>query len=137
MNGHLLLLEGCVLLLKGRGERGDGRLLALELGFLALKLGLLALELGLLRLERLILLLKHRSSLPRLGLMRLGLLGLLVSCGPLRVVLAEGSGQLSFQPTDPRLQGCLLVGPSVGLAQLRHQDGIVLLTLLSAPICIP
>ena len=94
---------------------GDGRLLALELGLLALELGLLALEFGLLRLEPLILLLQRRSSSPQLGLMRLGLLGILVSRGSLRVALAVGSGRLMSQPVDPRLQGCHLVGPRVGL----------------------
>ena len=57
--------------------------------------------------------------------MRLDLLGLLVSYGSLCVVLAVGSGQLALQPADPRVQGCRLVGPSVGLAQLRHQGGVV------------
>jgi hypothetical protein len=90
-----------------------------------MELGLLALELGLFRLERLMFLLKRRSSLPQLGLVRLGLLGLLVNCGSLCVALAFGSGQLSFQPADPRLQGCHLVGPSIGLVQLRHQSGVV------------
>ena len=51
-HNNLLLLEGLALLLEGPGERGDGRLLALELGLLALELGLLALELGLLLLDR-------------------------------------------------------------------------------------
>ena len=50
----------------------------------------------LLRLERLIFLLKCRSSLPQLSLVRLGLLGLLVNCGSLRIMLAIVSGQFSF-----------------------------------------
>ena len=43
-DGHLLFLKGSTLLLEGPGERGDGRLLALELGLLALECGLLLLE---------------------------------------------------------------------------------------------
>ena len=79
-NGHLLFLEG-------PGERGDGRLLALELGLLALELGLLVLELGLLLLER-------RPNTLQLGNLRLGLLSLLLRRGPLDVALAGGPRQL-------------------------------------------
>ena len=50
--GHLLILEGLALLLESPGERGDGCLLALELGLLVLELGVLALEFGFLQLER-------------------------------------------------------------------------------------
>ena len=57
--------------------------------------------------------------------MCLGLLGLLVSCGSLRVTLAVGSGRLAFQPMDPRFQGCHPVGLGVGLVQLHDQGGIV------------
>ena len=76
---------------------------------------LLALELGLLRLEGLFLLLKHRSSSLQLGLMCPDLLGLLDSCGSLNVALTGGSGQLSFQLANARIQGCHLVSSSVGL----------------------
>ena len=51
-DGRFPILEVFTLLLEGARERGDGRLLALELGLLALELGLLALEFGLLLLER-------------------------------------------------------------------------------------
>ena len=84
---HFLLLEGFALLLEGPGQRSDGRLLALELGLLALELGLLALELGLLLLER-------RPNTLQLGSLRLGLLSLLLRCGPLDIALTGGSCQL-------------------------------------------
>jgi hypothetical protein len=115
---HFLLLEGFVLLLEGPDERGDGRPLVLELGLLALELGLLTLKLGLL-------LLKRCSSLPQLGLAFLGLLGLLVSHGSLSIALTGSSGQFLLQLVDAPLQGCHLVGPSVGLFQSRDQGGIV------------
>ena len=82
-DSRFLLLEGFTLLLEGPGERGDGRLLALELGLLALQLSLLALELGLLLLE-------HRPSSLQLGSLRLGLLGFLCRHGPLGVALSGG-----------------------------------------------
>ena len=78
---HLLFLKGSALLLEGPGERGDGRLLALELGLLALELGLLELELGLFLLER-------RPNALQLGSLLLGFPSLLLCCGPLDVTLA-------------------------------------------------
>ena len=69
----LLLLEGFALLLEGPGERGDGRLLALELGLLALELGLFLLE--------------HRPNALQLGSLRLSLLSFLLCRGPLDVAL--------------------------------------------------
>ena len=42
-NGRLLLSKGGIPLSEGRKERGDGRLLTLELGLTALELGLLPL----------------------------------------------------------------------------------------------
>ena len=71
------------------------------------------------------LLLKRRSSTLQLGLMRLGLLGLLVSCGSLSVTLTGGSGQLLLQLVDARLPGCHLVSSCVGLLQSRDQGVIV------------
>ena len=71
----------------GPGERGDGRLLALELSLLALELGLLALKLGFLLLER-------RPSALQLGDLGLGFLSLLLRCGPLDVTLTGGPHQL-------------------------------------------
>ena len=86
-DGHLLFLEGFALFLEGPGERGDGRLLALELGLLALEFGLLVLELGLLLLQRC-------PNMLQLGGPRLSLLSLLLRRGPLDVALAGGLRQL-------------------------------------------
>jgi len=77
---HLLLLEGFALLLEGPGQRGDGRLLALELDLLALELGLFALELGFLLLE-------CCPDTLQLGSLRLSLLSFLLCRGPLDVAL--------------------------------------------------
>jgi len=85
--GHLLFLEGFALLLEGPGERGNGCLLALELGLLALELGLLALEFGFLLLER-------RPSALQLSGLCLGFPSLLLRCGPLDVTLTGGPRQL-------------------------------------------
>ena len=79
-DGHLLFLEGFSLFLEGPGERGDSRLLALELGLLVLELGLLLLE--------------RRPSTLQLGSLRHGLLSLLLRRGPLDVALAGSSCQL-------------------------------------------
>ena len=98
---HFLLLKGFALFLEGPGERGDGRLLALELGLLALELGLLALELGflvlelgLLALELGFLLLERRPSALQLGGLRLGFPSLLLHCGSLDVTLGGGPREL-------------------------------------------
>ena len=84
---HFLLREGRVPPSEGCVERGDGRLLALELGLLALELDFLVLELSLLLLER-------RPNTLQLGSLRLGLLSLLLPRGPLDVALAGGPRQL-------------------------------------------
>ena len=73
MHCRFLLLEGFALLLEGPGERGDGRLLVLELGLL---------------------LLERRPNTLQLGSLCLGLQSLLLRCGPLDVALAGGLRQL-------------------------------------------
>ena len=78
--GHLPFLEGFALLLEGPGERGNGCLLALELGLLALEFGFLLLEC-------------RRSTLQLSGLC-LGFPSLLLCCGPLDVTLAGSPRQL-------------------------------------------